>query len=80
MNLRDTLTVYRKELREALRDRRTLISMFLVPAVIMPAIMLRPNSPNRAGKLANQLSAFPTIPCKPAHRPANQPVIAPQLL
>lgn len=38
MSLRNTLTVYRKELREALRDRRTLISMFLVPAVIMPAI------------------------------------------
>ena len=38
MKLRDTWTVYRKELREALRDRRTLISMFLVPAVIMPAI------------------------------------------
>jgi len=40
MNLRDTLTVYRKELRDALRDRRTLISMFLMPAVIMPAILL----------------------------------------
>jgi sodium transport system permease protein len=40
MNLRDTLTVYRKELRDALRDRRTLMSMFLVPAVIMPAILL----------------------------------------
>jgi sodium transport system permease protein len=39
MNLRDTLTVYRKELRDALRDRRTLMSMFLVPAVIMPAIL-----------------------------------------
>jgi sodium transport system permease protein len=38
MTLRDTLTVYRKELRDTLRDRRTLISMFLVPAVIMPAI------------------------------------------
>ncbi|CAM2869550.1 ABC transporter permease [Rariglobus hedericola] len=38
MKLRDTFTVYRKELCEALRDRRTLISMFLVPAVIMPAI------------------------------------------
>lgn len=40
MKLRDTLTVYRKELREALRDRRTLISMFLVPAVIMPVIVM----------------------------------------
>lgn len=33
------MTVYRKELRETLRDRRTLASMFLVPAVIMPAIL-----------------------------------------
>lgn len=39
MNLRNILTVYRKELRDALRDRRTLMSMFLVPAVIMPAIL-----------------------------------------
>lgn len=39
MKLQDTLTVYRKELRDALRDRRTLVSMFLVPAVIMPAIL-----------------------------------------
>lgn len=39
MNPRDTLTVYRKELRDTLRDRRTLVSMFLVPAVIMPAIL-----------------------------------------
>lgn len=39
MILRDTLTVYRKELREALRDRRTLVSIFLVPAVIMPAVL-----------------------------------------
>ncbi|MFA6961062.1 MAG: ABC transporter permease subunit [Opitutaceae bacterium] len=39
MKLRDTLTVYRKELRDALRDRRTLVSMFLMPAVIMPAIL-----------------------------------------
>lgn len=39
INTRDILTVYRKELRDALRDRRTLVSMFLVPAVIMPAIL-----------------------------------------
>ena len=39
MNLRNVLTVYRKELRDTLRDRRTLVSMFLVPAVIMPAIL-----------------------------------------
>lgn len=39
MRLRDTWTVFRKELRDALRDRRTLVSMFLVPAVIMPGIL-----------------------------------------
>ncbi len=40
MKLRDTWTVFRKELRDTLRDRRTLVSMFLVPAVIMPGILL----------------------------------------
>lgn len=40
MKARDVFTVYRKELRDALRDRRTLVSMFLVPAVIMPVILL----------------------------------------
>jgi sodium transport system permease protein len=39
MKLRDTWTVFKKELRDTLRDRRTLVSMFLVPAVIMPAIL-----------------------------------------
>jgi sodium transport system permease protein len=39
MKLRDVVTVFRKELRDALRDRRTLVSMFLVPAVIMPGIL-----------------------------------------
>ena len=39
MKARAIFIVYRKELREALRDRRTLVSMFLVPAVIMPAIV-----------------------------------------
>lgn len=39
MNLREVLTVYRKELRDTLRDRRTLVSMFVIPAVLMPAIV-----------------------------------------
>ena len=39
MKARTIFVVYRKELREALRDRRTLISIFLVPAVIMPLIV-----------------------------------------
>lgn len=32
-------TVYRKELRDALRDRRTLISMIVIPTLIMPALI-----------------------------------------
>jgi sodium transport system permease protein len=38
MNLRNVGIVYRKELREALRDRRTLISSLLVPLVIFPLL------------------------------------------
>ncbi len=36
MKLRDILTVYSKELRDTLRDRRTIITMFVIPTVIMP--------------------------------------------
>jgi sodium transport system permease protein len=38
MNLRIITVVYRKELREALRDRRTLISSLLVPLVLFPLL------------------------------------------
>jgi sodium transport system permease protein len=38
MNLRNVAIVYRKELREALRDRRTLISSLLVPLVLFPLL------------------------------------------
>ena len=38
MNLRNIGVVYRKELREALRDRRTLISSLLVPLIIFPLL------------------------------------------
>jgi sodium transport system permease protein len=38
MNLRNIAVVYRKELREALRDRRTLISSLLVPIVLFPLL------------------------------------------
>ncbi|MGB2636370.1 MAG: ABC transporter permease [Candidatus Acidiferrum sp.] len=38
MNLRNIATVYRKELREALRDRRTLISTLIVPLIIFPLL------------------------------------------
>ncbi|MGB9511580.1 MAG: ABC transporter permease [Candidatus Acidiferrum sp.] len=38
MNFRNIAIVYRKELREALRDRRTLISSLVVPLVIFPLL------------------------------------------
>jgi len=40
INLNQIVTVYLKELRDALRDRRTLISMFVVPTVVIPMIIL----------------------------------------
>jgi len=39
MNLRHVGVVYRKELRDQLRDRRTLISMIVVPILLMPVLM-----------------------------------------
>lgn len=38
MNWRYTLTVYLKELKDSLRDRRTVISMIVVPTLIMPLL------------------------------------------
>jgi len=40
VNLRRVWIVYRKELLEALRDRRTLIAMILVPLLLYPVIMI----------------------------------------
>ena len=39
MNWKNIVTVYLKELKDSLRDRRTLISMIVVPTLVMPAIM-----------------------------------------
>jgi sodium transport system permease protein len=39
MNIRNILTVYRKELRDLLRDRRTVISMVVVPTLLMPGLL-----------------------------------------
>ena len=39
MNWNSTLTVYFKELRDSLRDRRTLMSMIVIPTLLMPVIM-----------------------------------------
>jgi sodium transport system permease protein len=40
MNWNQIFTVYGKELRDALRDRRTLFSMIAFPALIMPALTI----------------------------------------
>ena len=40
MNWHNVVTVYRKELRDSLRDRRTLLSTIVVPTLIMPGIVL----------------------------------------
>lgn len=39
MNVRRILTIYGKELRDMLRDRRTLISMIVIPTLLMPLIV-----------------------------------------
>jgi sodium transport system permease protein len=40
MNRSNVVIVYLKELRDSLRDRRTLISMIVVPTLMIPGIML----------------------------------------
>jgi sodium transport system permease protein len=40
MNLHNVVTVFLKELRDSLRDRRTLISMIVVPTLMIPGLML----------------------------------------
>jgi sodium transport system permease protein len=39
MNWKYIVTVYLKELKDSLRDRRTLISMIVIPTLVMPALM-----------------------------------------
>ena len=39
MILRHTSRVYRKEMQETLRDRRTIMSMIIVPVLVMPALI-----------------------------------------
>lgn len=39
MNTHNIFTVYTKELRDMLRDRRTLISMIVIPTLVMPLIL-----------------------------------------
>ena len=40
MNWRNITTVYLKELKDSLRDRRTLISVIVVPTIVMPLMFL----------------------------------------
>jgi sodium transport system permease protein len=40
MNWNIICTVYLKELKDQLRDRRTIISMIVIPAVVMPLLMI----------------------------------------
>ncbi len=39
MNWKNIFTVYRKELKDSLRDRRTLLSTILIPTLVMPVLM-----------------------------------------
>jgi len=38
MNVRNIVTVYLKELKDTLRDRRALLSMIIIPTFVMPAL------------------------------------------
>ena len=38
MNSAHIFTVYAKELRDLLRDRRTLLSMIVIPTLVMPVL------------------------------------------
>jgi sodium transport system permease protein len=40
MNLKNIVTIYLKELKDSLRDRRTLISTIVIPTVAMPILFL----------------------------------------
>ena len=39
MNWNNIATVYLKELKDSLRDRRTLLSMIIIPTLVMPALI-----------------------------------------
>jgi sodium transport system permease protein len=40
MNARNIGTIYRKELRDMLRDRRTILSMIIIPTFVIPALII----------------------------------------
>jgi sodium transport system permease protein len=43
MKIESTLAIYRKEMTDFLRDRRTIVSMILLPIFIMPVVMIGMN-------------------------------------
>ena len=45
MSWRTIGTIYAKELRDSLRDRRTLISMIVIPTFVMPALIIGAGKP-----------------------------------
>lgn len=49
MNWKNIVTVYLKELKDSLRDRRTLISIIVIPTFVMPALFFG------VGKIATQI-------------------------
>lgn len=44
MNFKHTLTIYRKELMEVLRDKRTIFTTFILPIILYPLIIVGFNS------------------------------------
>lgn len=40
MNIKQVLTVWKKEVKDTVRDRRTLMSMLILPIVLMPALIV----------------------------------------
>jgi len=40
MNLRNVITIWKKEIKDTIRDRRTLFSMVIIPILLMPVIMI----------------------------------------
>ncbi|PTY00661.1 ABC transporter permease [Opitutus sp. ER46] len=60
MNAKNIFTVFGKELRDMLRDRRTLMSMIVVPMLLMPGLTLA--AALVAGKVIKQArAATPTV-------------------
>ena len=42
MNLGRIITIAGKELKDALRDRRTILAMIVIPIIVLPVLMFMP--------------------------------------